>query len=118
MEEPNQDQAVPFDPETDPETDEQEGPSQRVAEVLAGLAEADFDPAEFLELSTYCLDQVLACADEALQADSTEDDRIGYVEGIVKIQMALQVLDSVDFDFYGEDADADEDGDLEDELTA
>lgn len=106
----------PFEGEAAPDLDTGDNsPSERVAEVLAAISKAGFFVDELIELAIYACGEAAAELGDELSADAIEPEAVGsVVESITRLQVAAEILKSVDL---GE-ADEDDEAEPEDDLAA
>lgn len=109
------DQSLPFDDQGDEQEDQ--GPSERVAEILATIAEVGFDAFELIELAVCCVSETIADLGQVFEdEDATKADRTAATEAITRLAVAVETMASVDLgdeelEEDGEEWDEGEDGD-------
>jgi len=110
----------PFEEELedfDGQTEADLAPSPRVADLLGQVSDAGLDPDEMLELAIFLCGEVAADLSDGLSIDGADPESAGFaVEAITRLQVAAEVLASVDLG--GDDDLEDEEGLEEDDLAA
>jgi hypothetical protein len=118
----NTDQSLPFEDQGDEQEDQ--GPSERVAEILATIAEVGFDAFELIELAVCCVSETIADLGRVFDdEDSTEADRTAATEAITRLAVAVETMASVDLgdedlEEEGDDEEDEEEADDEEDLEA
>lgn len=108
------DQSLPFEDQGDDQEDQ--GPSERVAEILATIAEVGFDAFELIELAACCVGETIADLGQVFEdEDATEFEREAATEAITRLAVAVETMASVDlgddeFEEGGKEWDEGEDG--------